>query len=256
MTERRQYKNPPILEALCEISFAPSKPWNATVPGKLHSLVINSYGGEPRQQQILETELLASPTGRPNFRFKEGFGKVQLPTLDGTRLLAIGEDVLSVHIMQPYQAGAHLENSGWTEFRERISQAIDAYWEVAFPKGVSRIGLRYINLLEAEGEKVTISDYIRSGPHDIPGLPDQMIDFKSRDEYIYDDGIRLVISQGLAPAPRQEVAALLLDIDLICVSEEILDREQALAMADDLRERERVVFELLITDKSRSAFNA
>jgi hypothetical protein len=33
---RRQYKNPPIEEALAEFRFVPRQEWDLTIPGKIH----------------------------------------------------------------------------------------------------------------------------------------------------------------------------------------------------------------------------
>ena len=256
MTKRAQYKSPPIREALCELAFVPDRPWNATIPGKVHIRIQDAYGGEPQQQSVMETHVDTQPGQRPNVSYREGLRRIQLPTADGTRLVAIGENVLSVHMLQPYQAGDDLSKTGWVEFRSRISEALDAYWEVAQPNGVNRIGLRYVNAVEIQGQDIVVTDYIRSGPQNISGLPNKMINFASRDEYLYDDGVRLIISQGVAPPSKPDSASMLLDIDLIWSSDKSLDREDALATADDLRGRERTIFELLITDKAREVFSA
>lgn len=256
MSDRKQYKNPPIQEALCEIGFVPSRPWNFTIPGKLHSSVQSTYDGEPQQQNVIETQFEAQHGQKPNFQAREGFGKVLLPTADGTRILGIGENIISVHILKPYQRGDELNSTGWVEFRNRISEALDSYWKIANPKGVNRIGLRYINTIEVSAENAVVTDYVLSGPQNIKGLPSAMTTFASRDEYLYDDGVRLVISQGLAPPSNPNVVCLLLDLDLIWHSELPLDKDAALQYAENLRVKERDVFELLITDKSRAIFNA
>lgn len=47
-TSRRKYKNPPIVEALCEFRFVPSDEWNLTVPGLIFQELKHVYDGKPR----------------------------------------------------------------------------------------------------------------------------------------------------------------------------------------------------------------
>ena len=65
----RQYKNPPIEEAVCEFIFASSTPgqqFDLTVPGrlKMHRLM-EEYSGEPRTQNIPIVSVNRTPTIEP-----------------------------------------------------------------------------------------------------------------------------------------------------------------------------------------------
>ena len=62
--------------------------------------------------------------------FKE---RVQLVGRSGTRIVGIGADQLSVHMLRPY--------TEWEEFLPNILQALDAYRETANPKGVRTLAL-------------------------------------------------------------------------------------------------------------------
>ena len=46
------------------------------------------------------------------------------------RMVGIGPDVLSVHMLRPYQDPDKAEEGGWVEFRPRIETALGAYWKV------------------------------------------------------------------------------------------------------------------------------
>jgi uncharacterized protein (TIGR04255 family) len=67
--------------------------------------------------------------------------------------------------------------------------------------------------------------------------------------------VRLVVSHATVEA-REGQVAFLMDIDVIWQSSEAVAKDAALAKADDLRARERDVFEALITDEARSLFDA
>lgn len=251
--ERRRYKNPPIEEALVEFRFEPSQEWDLTMPGRLHGELREAYPGKPRQQNVVQASLVAQQGQAPNFAVREGLGKVQLVTDDASRLVAIGPDVLSVHMLRPYQRDE--EASGWDEFRPRIVEALSAYWDVAEPSGVQRIGLRYINKVVIPESSVEVARYLKAAPPSVDGLPEQLGGFVGRVEYVYPDEVRLVVSHATVEAPEGQVA-FLMDIDLIWQSNEAVDKDAALAIADDLRARERDVFEALITDDARGLFDA
>ncbi len=255
MEQRRRYKNPPIEEALCELRFRPGQDWDLTMPGRLHGEIRDDYPGKPRQQNVVEAALQTQVGQPPNVMFREGVVKVQLVTEDGTRMVALGPDVLSVHMLRPYQDPAAPEKSGWDEFRPRLESALDAYWRVVEPVGVHRIGIRYINKIVVPQQSVGTEDYLRCAPPNVDGLPDRINGFVSRVEYAYEDGVRLVLSHGTVDAPEGHVG-FLLDIDVIREASDPVDRDGALAMADDLRARERTAFEALITDDSRGLFDA
>ena len=103
MTQCRRYKNPPIEEALCEFRFAPGPDWDPTVPGKLQTVLGDEYSGKPREQRAVQVGLHVQKGKPANLQYDEGLAKVQLITEQGTRMVGVGPDVLSVHMLRPYQ---------------------------------------------------------------------------------------------------------------------------------------------------------
>ena len=255
MSTRRRYKNPPIEEALCEFRFEPGQEWDFTIPGKLHAELRDAYPGKPRHQMAIQAAFGPREGQPPNLMFRQGLAKVQLITEDAKRIVGVGPDVLSIHMLKPYQDPARVEAIGWEEFRPRIDQALDAYWRVAEPAGVQRVGVRYINKIVVPCARVEPRRYVLCAPPDIHGLPDVLSNFFGRTEYVYDDGVRLVVTYAITDAPTGCVA-FLLDIDVIWQGDEAIAKEDALARADDLRVRERDAFEALITDEARRLFDA
>ena len=255
MNQHRRYRNPPVEEALCEFRFKPGPDWNLTIPGKLQSEIGDDYAGKPRQQMVVDVGLEAQ-RGRPSkLQYGEGLGKVQLVTPDEKRIVGIGPDVLSIHILRPYQTSPRPKESGWNEFRPRIEKALGAYWKVAQPEGVIRIGIRYINKIVIPQKTLRIGDYLKCALPEVSGLPDDLKNFISRVEYAYEDGVRLVLSHGSIDAPADH-RGFLLDLDMIWESSEPILSDVALAKVDNLRTREREAFETIITDKVREVFDA
>lgn len=250
MPQRRRYKNPPIEEALCEFRFAPGQDWDFTIPGKLHTELGDDYPGSPQQQKVIEVELRGE--GDEPVRYGEKLSMVQLVTKDGKRIVGVGPDVLSVHMLRPYQYVS--EQGGWDEFRTRIEKALEAYWEVAQPEGVKRIGMRYINKIVVPEDRVRIGNYIKCALPVVDGLPDYQNNAMSRVDYSYEDGVRLVLSHWSSNEASNQVE-LLLDLDLIWDNTESVTREEAMLKVDDLHTREGNAFETVITKEARRLFN-
>ncbi|RJO63687.1 MAG: TIGR04255 family protein [Myxococcales bacterium] len=255
MVERRRYKNPPIEEALCEFRFAPGQEWDLTMPGKLHNLMLEAYPGKPRQKNVVEATLAAGQDKTPdNITLKGGVERVQLLTMDGTRIVGVGKDVLSIHMLRPYQSLEAPEKGGWDEFYPRISSALKAYWDVAVPQGVQRIGIRFINKIVIPKRPMNVESYFNYVPPSSDGLPNEMSSLFFRSEYAYPDRVKLVLTYGSTDAP-DDSSAFLLDLDVILEAKEPLDQTTALEKANELRERERNAFEGFITDASRRLFD-
>ncbi len=248
---RRTYKNPPIQEALCAFHFVPDDQWNVMYPALLYDKVKGEYSGKPREQKLVNIE--------PNPKGVQGFPsaamalneitRTQFVTPDEKKILGINKDDLSISVLRPYP--------GWEVFRPAIEKGLDVYREIAKPKGLRRIGLRYINQLEIDGQLADILKCFASPPPPLAGPNSRIDNFTSRYEYLYnDEPIKVAVGFARLVAPAGKIAALL-DVDLIWQSPaDPLDLNQAMAKVDDMRQRERIIFESLITDQARQIFDA
>ena len=252
---RRRYKSPPIEEALCEFRFRPGRAWDLTVPGKLQAAIGDEYMGQPQEQRVVQLGLHIQQDKPSNLQMGEGLARVQLVSTNGKRMVGVGPDVLSVHMLRPYQDPKEPDLSGWDEFRARIETALGAYSQVAQPIGVTRVGIRYINKLVIPSTTVAVEEYLKCALPIVDGLPDHLTSFMSKVDYTYSDNVRMVLSQG-SIEPASEHISLLLDLDVIWESQEAVDGDEVMTVVDDLRVRERVAFEAVITDKARGLFDA
>ena len=252
MIERRRYRNPPIEEALCEFRFRPSREWDLTIPGKLHTQLGGDYSGKPRQQRVVDVGFEVTKGDLSGLRSRDDLARVQLVTENERRIVGVGPDVLSIHMLRPYQDVRN--NGGWDEFRSRIENALNAYWTVANPEGVSRIGIRYINKIVFHQDRVPLGNYLTCILPTVPGLPPTVNGFFSRSEFSYDDGVRLILSQGTTRDPENPFA-FVVDLDVISASDELLSAQKTMIRLDDFRRRERSAFEAIITDEARKLFD-
>ena len=149
----RSYHNPPVVEALCEIYFAESS-WDDTVPGAFYERVKSRF---PRKQrrEIQEAKITMGPeTSTAGVQRLTPW--MQFLTEDSSLMIQVAENLVVVNQLLPYR---HFED--WEPI---IYEALNVYNEVALPKNVVRIGLRYINRIEIPGTIISMEDYFTIYP--------------------------------------------------------------------------------------------
>ena len=226
-----------------------------TVPGKLQVELGEDYTGKTKIQKSVQFGVNVEGQESSSLELGEGLAKVQLFSKDEKRMVGVGPAVLSVHTFRPYQASDDPNASGWREFKKRISKVLDAYWEVMKPKGVSRVGIRYINYITIPSKRVRIEDYLACALPVVHDLPNEINRFTSRVEYVYSDEERLILSHATMEQ-HSKTLDFLLDLDVIWQNDSSIKREEALEVAERLRTREREAFEIAITDRARELFDA
>jgi uncharacterized protein (TIGR04255 family) len=140
-----KYGNPPIIEVVAEFRFVPSEPWDLTVPGLVYDRLREQF---PRKRllKVLEGEAAAEATGiRQEFRLAD---RMQFLSDDEKAFVQVGPDLLAVNHLAPYPT--------WEGFVPLVQHGVDTYLSVAHPRGLHRIGLRYINQLEIPGKTVDL----------------------------------------------------------------------------------------------------
>ena len=255
MKASRRYKNPPIVEAICEFKFAGADTWDDTSAKRIRALLGSDYGGKTQEQRVARIEVKSLEGEQPNLSFTDGLERVQIFSNNEERIVAVGPSLMSVHMLRPYHSPDLTESSGWVEFRERIANALEAYWEIAKPEGIVHIGMRYVNKIIIPCDQVDVEDYLLYAMQDVPGLPILVRNFFNRVERDYGDGSRLVLTQSTSDAPEDSVG-FLLDLDVIWDSPNSISEKTAMDLVEDLRNREREAFEAVISDLARELFDA
>jgi uncharacterized protein (TIGR04255 family) len=153
------YKFPPISEAVCEFRFEPSQTWDSTFFGLIYDQLKRDF---PKKKQEVGVKvevgqqpgLLQQVVSAPRMKFLSD---------DERSLVQLANDVMSISKLKPYDK--------WENFKEIILRSLAAYEEVNKPKGIRRIGIRYVNRIEIPQEKeVKIEDYLLA----VPVLPEQI----------------------------------------------------------------------------------
>ncbi|MCI0506178.1 MAG: TIGR04255 family protein [Gammaproteobacteria bacterium] len=256
--DRRIYKNPPIEEALCEFRFTPSTEWDFSYQMAFWNSVRDIYDGKPRTQTGVEAGFQESgELGGPAFSVRHENPKIQIPSKDNKKLVSIGPHVLSVHSFRKYP--------GWENFKSEINEALNKYYQAVSPKGIVRIGLRYINQIQIPNKpELNLNSFFVSLPN-LPGetkFPKNVAQLLVRTEHVYDDlPIKLILTFANATKKKGSISSsdkstFLLDLDLVWLfHDRPLEIDDAMEVVEILRERERDAFEALLTDEAKDLFD-
>ncbi|WP_418959121.1 TIGR04255 family protein [Streptomyces tritici] len=238
--DRRTYRNPPIVEALCTINFSAGRPWNITIPGRFYEEMKGSYPDEPTEERQFQARFEAQ--GTQAAQFKVDGAATRLVLKNEEKRVSIAPNALGVHALAPYE--------GWESLRERTLAALDSYFRVVGDQGIESIGIRYINRIFLPGPEVNFNDYftIMQG---LPanGFPGGITSFFDRMEVAYEDIPAKIVFTWASDDNVADRVAFIMDFDL--TRQGPIDRDEVPNFLDDLRVRERLAFESLIQDKLR-----
>lgn len=242
----RLYENPPLVEVLCEFQLEPSQPWDWTIPGLVYDKVKKEFP-KKKQQNVIEMEARVEQNELMPSIKKGGVTRLQFLREDETALIQVGPNLLAVNHLRPYPT--------WGRFQKMIKSSLAVYREVAYPKALKRIGLRYINRLEIPEAEVRIEDYILAVPQIPEPVPQVFATWIQRVEIPFVDSNGMMVMQsGLVKHEEPNKITFLLDLDFITLDVRDINLENATNWLEKAHAAVEKTFEVCITDKSRALF--
>ena len=248
-TQSRQYSNPPLHEALVEFRFAEPERWSPTVPGvmSVDQTIMDRYDGENEE---------AAPAG-VTFNLNLGPGnliigqqpnKVRFQSEDKTCLMLVGRDALSVHRVNDYP--------GWPTFVDEVKKALAALdGAMKVERGITRIGVRYINRIPIPSLESDFADYLSTVSAVHGGLEGTRTGYRDASEYRLEEPMSRLVVQQSSQRLSDDEFALMLDIDAIAeFPEPLAERNEALKLVDELHDMIVRVFESSVTDEAKEKF--
>ncbi|MCY4100239.1 MAG: TIGR04255 family protein [Rhodobacteraceae bacterium] len=254
--DHNNYLNPPIEEAICEFCFTSNDEWDLTIPGKLQVELGNEYTGKPRRQNSMSVGDQSLESIR--LKLEDELNRVELVNEEGTRLIGVGKDNLSIHLLRPYHDISKYEIGGWEEFEKRITHALKSYIQLTEREQIDWISVRYINKLVIPGKLVPLEEYLKCALLEIDGLPQNYSAFFNRTQYDYDKNHALILAYASLPSSNPRIKECLLDLDVIWHHHDTkpIGKKEILKIIRTLHKHAGNAFEAIITDKARELFNA
>jgi uncharacterized protein (TIGR04255 family) len=242
----KKYRNPPIIEALCEFRFEPGTPWDwdLVTPGLVYERIRETFP-KRRQLKAFALSIAAGPRGVEHHEVNPD--RIQFLREDEKALIQLGPHLLAVNHLKPYPT--------WQEFLPLIRQGFDAYLAAANPKGIQRIGLRYINRIELPGERVELADYFEFRPFVGERLPQEYGPFIVGIQIPFEnarDALRLQLAS--ATVERPGTVAVVLDLDYFLAQPGGVSQGDVFEWIEVAHGHVEEVFEACITDRLRQMF--
>ncbi|MFZ3073877.1 MAG: TIGR04255 family protein [Minisyncoccales bacterium] len=243
--ESKQYKNPPIQEAVCEFRFGLEQNpgqiqigeifnkikdrFPVTKKGNFHEVSVKIDIKENKKDLI------------DNVREFDRFFSV-----DEKSLVQINNNKLSIHRLKPY--------TSWQEFLSAIELVFNTYLTVVKIKSIQRIGLRYINAIEM-GSSFEIEEYFNLRPNIVAELPQNLSDFNAGVVFVMGngtDGVKAQLSNQWLSSDKQRI---ILDLDYFLGKPDVVKNEEVLGWLKVAHQSLENIFETAITEKTKFLFN-
>jgi uncharacterized protein (TIGR04255 family) len=236
------YPNAPITEALIDIRVLPREGLSVEDFRKLGG----EFGSEFKVQNDqfrLSGSVTPGASSVPPVTTKIGIQFVGQAKLFHAQI-----DGWSFNKLAPYR--------GWEEeFRDQARTLWRAYREIAQPQAISRVALRYVNRLDLPMPMRDLEVYLRTYPELAPDLPQALSSFLMQLQIPHDDiNAFLYLNMAMVPPARENVASIVLDLDLIRTVNIPQTEEDLWGCIEILRSRKNKIFEACITDPTRELF--
>lgn len=240
----RKYKNPPIIEAVCEFRFQPGMAWDHTFAKRIHDRLRGTFP-KKREMTSFQASLTIVPQGSQQQLHQNK--ALQLLRDDEKASVIIDVDRLAVSHLKPYPT--------WEDFLPLIEQSFDAYKNVVEPKGLHRVGVRYINQIEMPGTQINLSDYLNLFPTLNWGLTQAYGAFVVGVQIPFAeqrDLLNLQLSSVAAASP--DSIAVVFDLDYFLGQPDAASLETVFDWLDEAHQRVEDAFEACIRDPLRVIF--
>ena len=203
MSENR-YKNPSLIETVCELRFAPATKWGTSSYIRFASLAEKEgFMNLVDAGEGFQFDFALGP-GKPNRpTIKSVPGRIQTWNKDKTELWQAGPELFAANRRSPY--------IGWDNFRPHIIKGFDLYRKIAKPKKAAALVLTYINRIEMDKTTRRPSEFVQFLPDEFE-YADRIVNFGRHTEQSFKDGDKIVIIAGKSLPSEDSGSAIILNI--------------------------------------------
>ena len=235
---REHLENAPIVEAVIDFRVIPQEQVSAEKFADLGLFVGEQYTKKGSIQSIeaMFGMVHGKPLGTSQTQMDLGFRYQTESEIAQFRM-----DGFTFNKIAPYTT--------WNEVFDEAFRLWKVYVNVAKPRQVSRVAVRYINRLQLPAV-TDLREYLEAPPQLPEPIPQVIQDFLTRVN-VSDDkrNASAVIVQALEPRTDPNAISLLLDIDAFREVNDKLDDTELRLVFEQLRELKNEIFYASVTDK-------
>ena len=240
-----KYKNPPLVEAVCELRLTPETQWDLTIPGLLYEKLKSEFPIK-EQKMIQEVKINEGPNGLQQQIITSD--RLLFFTKDRKMLIQVSSRLLIINVLKPYPH--------WEDFKSRIELAWQSLQEVVNVQGLDHIELRYINNIELNEQNVKIDEYFEFYPFIGKKLPKQTISFIVDAELPFANGRdigRITLTRNIYSKVENKMV-FILDLGYFLAKKSEVPMSGVLNWIEEAHSYVEEIFEGCITDKLRALF--
>lgn len=233
-----QYRDAPLVEAVCHFRFDPRSPWDDTLPGLIYDRLQKDF---PIKRQATDTRLLLSnaPTG------SRATDRVRFFDKEETSAVQVSPHFLSVNQLVPYPS--------WDLYLPKIIKAAEAYRKVVDPRGLAHVEIGYFNQIPLPEEEFALETYFNLYPAVLGDLPPELSAFLAGVQFMLDEGQSLLTAE-LRSAIRNDQTFALLHLTHRAVEPKSLDLDDLEGWLDRAHDEIEGVFESALTEELKMSF--
>lgn len=248
---QKTYKNPPLIEAVCEFRFGITGPLTQKQIDSFYAKIKSDFPlSKKGKVHSLEFKIEPGKTlGKDDKSHKEGFYEFdQYLSKDEKYSVQLDGGRVSIHRIKPYIS--------WTDFLPLIKAVYSSYIESFAPKQLLRIGVRYVNEIGVPTEGFSFNDYFKikaSLPSLVENSQKSLFIGSVFEQENGRDAIKVQFTEKQSLKPNlNRIFVLDFDYFLVNLVVEFKDIENWLKKAHNNLE---VVFEGIVTDKTKLLFD-
>jgi uncharacterized protein (TIGR04255 family) len=241
MAEHRHLSHPPLREAIIDIRLANELP--SSFVERMSGQKVDGFEASVpiwRRKFTLQLGLEESSVPGSGGNTNERFGW-RYTTTDGSKVCLFRRDGATFSVLRGY--------TNWEEAKASARNLWEKYCTVGSPKEVSRLAVRYINVLDIPGA-TDIDLYLTAGPRIPPQLPQVLNGFLHRMVIPFSsDGTTAIVTQALEP-PSGGGVPIVLDIDVAYTTKLEVNSPVIWAEFDRLRDIKNRIFFSSVTERA------
>lgn len=250
--ERRKYKSPPAVEAIAQLTFTLPISWDVRTAGQLFERLQDLYPLEPQARNQISADF-TKPDQNPSnpnlgVALTSGPAQILFYKEDKSEFIMISPNTLSSHKTPPYDA--------WEPLEARLFEAYDRIKDLLPNQpNLAHCAVRYINKMDVPETSIEITDYLKIDFITPSRFPKSAKSYFYRSEMEFEDKqSKLAFTFGTVDSVP-ESSSFVFDFDLSASRATSFSPELAKEILNELKNRERELFESLITNKSREIFD-
>lgn len=228
------FKNPPITEAVLDIRVNLPKEFDVHQLEKFQNGIEKEFPIKKVNTQW-ETSL-SDPNG------------YVFTSSDNKKIVQARMDGFTFSKLKPYD--------NWDAFSKEAKKLWEKYIKTAKPIGISRVALRYINLIELPHPAGDFKEYFLTGPEIVSGLPQGLAEFFMRLVIpdIKTQNTAIIIETVDASKLTESIFPLIFDIDVFRLVNITPEDSNLWKVFESLREYKNQIFMSSFTKKTKELF--